>query len=408
MSKKGKIRQWIPSDMKGAIMAVRNNVMGIKLASKTYGVPHTTLQRMARSQEPCDKLLSKSLGRPPILGETLERDLVKYCLEMESRYWGLTRSDIRSLAYQLAEKNNIDHKFSYIKQCAGKDWLYGFCKRHQNSISFRKPTGTSVDRAKGFSRENVNIFFDLLEKEFEKYNFPPTRIWNVDETGLSVVQSKQPEIIARRGKKQIGIMTSAERGSLVTVITCMSAGGSFVPPYFIFPRKNMCERLINGAPPGSRFSCHLSGWVQVPIFTEWFKHFLSFTKPSKDEPILLILDGHYSHTRNIEMLELASDNGVVIISLPPHSTHKLQPLDKSFMGPLKTYYSDEIRRFMRESGRKVTPYDIAGLFGKAYLKCANAQTAVNGFRVTGIYPFDKHIFTDADYIAGSSTGKTNI
>lgn len=255
-----------------------------------------------------------------------------------------------------------------MEECAGRYWLKGFISRPQNVLSFRKPTGTSVDRARGFSRENIDLFFNLLEEEYTKHNFSPSRIWNVDETGISVVPSKQPQIIARKGKKQIGMMTSAERGSLVTVITCMSAGGAFVPPFFIFPRKNHNPLRMKDSPPGSKSACHLSGWVQIPIFTEWFKHFLKETKPSETEPVLLILDGHYSHTRNVEVLNLARVHNVTIISLPPHATHKLQPLDKTCMGPFKKYYNDEIRRFIREQGRKLTQFDITGLFTKAYLK----------------------------------------
>lgn len=65
----------------------------------------------------------------------------------------------------------------------------GFLARHKE-ISPCQPTGTSYARVKGFTKENVESFFDLLEKEFELFKFLPTRIYNVDETGLSIVQSK--------------------------------------------------------------------------------------------------------------------------------------------------------------------------------------------------------------------------
>lgn len=105
------------------------------------------------------------------------------------------------------------------------------------------------------------------------------------------------------------------------------------------------------AASGSESSCHISGWIQIPRFSKWFNHFLWFTNPSKEKPILLIFDGHYSHIQNVEFLEKAREHGVIIISLPPHCTHKI---DRAFVGPLKTYYYDEIRRFMRAEPKSNT------------------------------------------------------
>ncbi|XP_039284921.1 uncharacterized protein LOC120351467 [Nilaparvata lugens] len=91
------------------------------------------------------------------------------------------------------------------------------------------------------------------------------------------------------------------------------------------------------------------------------------TKPTKDDPVLLIPDGHNTHTKNIDVMNLAWDNFIPIMSLPPHTSHKLQPLDKSFMGPLKHHYSEQIWHFIRHSEKQVGPCDIAELLGQAYL-----------------------------------------
>lgn len=60
----------------------------------------------------------------------------------------------------------------------------------------------------------------------------------------------------------------------------------------------------------------VSGWIQLELFTKWFRHFVNYVKPNKDNPILLLLDGHFSHTRDIEVIEIARENGVILVSIP--------------------------------------------------------------------------------------------
>jgi len=57
----------------------------------------------------------------------------------------------------------------------------------------RQPTGTSTARATGFSKEQVGIFFELHEKELAAYDYPTSLIFNLDETGLRVVQKKNKQ-----------------------------------------------------------------------------------------------------------------------------------------------------------------------------------------------------------------------
>ncbi|CAG4981196.1 unnamed protein product [Parnassius apollo] len=66
-------------------------------------------------------------------------------------------------------------------------------------------------------------------------------------------------------------------------------------------------------------------------------------KPRKENPVLLVLDGHATHTKNLEAIELTCAYGVIMLCLPPHCAHRLQPLDVGFMGPLSTFYSQEIQ-----------------------------------------------------------------
>ncbi len=231
-----------------------------------------------------------------------------------------------------------------------------------------------------------------------KYNFRSDRIFNVDETGLTIVQSKIPQVLAVKGSKQIGSLTSAERGSLITIVACMSPAGIFIPPLIIFPRTNRCVQLEKDGPSNAIYAYHPSGWIQTELFTMWFEHFISKTKPSAEDPVLLLLDGHYTHVRNLDVIQTARKNHVIILSIPPHSSHKMQPLDKTFNGPLKTYYSEEIRQFVKREARPVSAYDVSKLFANAYLKVQTAAIASSGFTQTGLYPPNRARFTEADFL----------
>lgn len=68
-------------------------------------------------------------------------------------------------------------------------------------------------------------------------NFSANRVFNVNETVLTLVQNEVAEV-GRKGKRQIASLTAMERGSLITLVACMSADRDFVPPMLIFPRKN--------------------------------------------------------------------------------------------------------------------------------------------------------------------------
>uniref|UniRef100_UPI00358F9432 tigger transposable element-derived protein 2-like n=1 Tax=Myxine glutinosa TaxID=7769 RepID=UPI00358F9432 len=397
-------QSWTVEAMEAALQAIENGDMGYKKAAKEFGVPKTTLKRRHKggNKTASAKGSSKTLGRYKMVFSTeMETALVQYILSMEQMMFGMTTVEVRRLAYQMAEQNHLQHPFK--NAIAGKDWLRGFFSRHQD-LSIRQPEATSAARAHGFNRQAVNRFFDLLEDLMEQHNFPPDKVYNVDETGMTTVQSRPSKIIALKGRRQVGSITSAERGVLVTMEICMSATGAFVPPLFVWPRVRMKPELMDGAPLGSISQCHKSGWMQTEIFTIWFEHFLKVSGASKENKVLLILDGHKTHTQNLDVITMAKDNGVYMLSIPPHCSHKIQPLDVSFMTPLSTYYTQEVERWLRQHlGRCVTVFQLASLFGTAYRKSATAENAANGFRKTGIFPVNRNIFQDHEFAPATVT-----
>lgn len=389
--------------MKNAIEEV-NRGMPVKTAARIFKLPRMSLKRRVTDKNKVAKLDKKTLGsRHPVFSPEQEQELVKHILDFESRMYGLTTRDLRQLAYQLAEKNRIPHPFSHVEKAAGKDWLSGFRRRHRE-ISLRCPEATSAARARAFNKPVVTKFFKLLKEVYTKYNYAPHRIFNVDETSISTVPGRNSRILAKKGSKQVARVTSAERGISTTAVVCVSAAGNFLPPMLIFNRKRMKAELTDGAPPGTIFACNDTGWMRTEVFKQWFAHFISFVKPSIDDPALLILDGHLSHTRNLDVILSARENFVTIVCLPPHCTHKLQPLDVAVMGPLSVYLDQALEKWLNHHpGRTVTVFQISQIFCEGYLKACIPTNGINGFRKTGIFPYDPEVFSDVDFLAAEVT-----
>jgi hypothetical protein len=97
-------------------------------------------------------------------------------LLLEERLFVLTRKDLRRLAYEMAEINNLPHRLSHEKKMAGNTWYYGFIARHPE-ISLRQPEATSVARARGFCIENITEFFSVLDKIVHENNLDAGRIF---------------------------------------------------------------------------------------------------------------------------------------------------------------------------------------------------------------------------------------
>ncbi|XP_072401579.1 uncharacterized protein [Diabrotica undecimpunctata] len=211
--------------------------MGYRKASANFHVPQTTLERRIKKTRELGLSASESSRKmlgwyKSVFSKEQEEELAQHIVNMEERLFGLTLMDLRHLAFELAEVNGIDHTFNRSKKAVGKDWLYAFLKRNPR-LSLRSPEQTSLARAKGFNRDAVNKFFDLLEDILKKYNISPKDIYNVDETGITTVPNKASKIVAQRGKKQVGALASSERGTLVTAETCMSAAGNYMPTMFL-------------------------------------------------------------------------------------------------------------------------------------------------------------------------------
>ncbi|KAM3965936.1 uncharacterized protein ACR2FA_012786 [Aphomia sociella] len=188
----------------------------------------------------------------------------------------------------------------------------------------------------------------------------------------------------------------------------MSAAGSFVPPMFIFPRKRMTPQLEKDGRAVAIYKCSDNGWINEHLFFEWLQHFAMYTKPSSHEPVLLILDNHASHT-SLMVYDFCKQNNIHMLSLPPHTSHRMQPLDHTFFGPLKAMYKKECDLFLKNRiSEKITPYDVAAILNKAYSTVASINKGESRFRASGIVPYNPNVFTEEDFTAAEVLTQSDV
>ncbi|KAF2890271.1 hypothetical protein ILUMI_15902 [Ignelater luminosus] len=96
--------------------------------------------------------------------------------------------------------------------------------------------------------------------------------------------------------------------------------------------------IIRDSPPGCIGAANESGWINEETFVMFVHHFIKRSKPSPDNPVLLLLHNHSSHL-SVEAVNLCREHGVVMFSFLPHCSHRLQPLDLS-----KTKYRENRQR----------------------------------------------------------------
>ncbi|XP_069678768.1 uncharacterized protein [Periplaneta americana] len=372
----------------------------VRAAAKFVGVHEATLRKRLKAGT-----VPSSLGRfKSTFSKEEEEALVARIKTLDSKFYGITRKQLMTVVFQYATQNKIAHPFNKNKKMAGEKWVRNFCKRH--SLTLRQPEKCSLGRAIGFNPVQFDRFHENLKKVFdENPALSASDIFNMDETSVPTVPNKLPKIISPRGKRVVSKVVSQERGVSVTAVCCVSAAGYYVPPALIFPRKRYKPEFCDRTPPDTLGMVSDSGFINSELFMTWLEHFRKHVVPSQQKKKLLILDNHISHC-SLAAIEYCREKGIILLSLPPHASHKLQPLDVSFFGPLKKSLSEECDRWVtNHPGRPITIYQVGEIFEKAYSKTASIQIAVKSFQVTGIFPQDPSAFKDDDFMPSSVTDR---
>jgi hypothetical protein len=384
-------------DLRRAVESVQGG-MTISEASRTFSIPRGTITDNMKSF-----LSKKKSGGKTIFTLEQEMSMKDRILYLSSRGFPVTADQLCKIAYSFAEKlrrrkklqmNSIPRKWN-LDGKASNDWYLGYKRRHSDLV-LRTPEGISTARAEAFNPKRVSKFFEDARQIYDKFQFFnfPSQIYNVDETGLSSVPSNSIKVIAKKGTRTVQQVQVGERGTLTTLVACVSATGSYIPPFLIFKGSVPSEGML---PQNSYTNSSKSGYIDSDLFIDFLVHFDKYREKINNQPCLLVLDGHASHM-SLPAVSFAKSHNIELLCLPPHTSHRLQPLDTHINKKIKTEWRKNLTSFLQKNDRIVlTKNGFTEVFSETWKAVIeNRGLALNAFTYCGLYPL-RNTVLDEEY-----------
>lgn len=281
-------------------------------------------------------------------------------------------------------------------QALGKRWIDRFLKRNPQ-IKSKPSDPLERARARGSTRPDFEAFFDLLERLVAEKKIKPCNIANMDEHGLQEGESGSGKVLGSSVTSR-AYVTSSDATTWVSIIECGTAEGKRLTPCVVFTGASLQgqwysqnfekEREL----PGWKYDFSSTGWSNADIALKWLKEiYLPETQPeNRGEWRLLVLDEHASHT-TAEFLRIAYLHKVQLLFLPPHTSHKTQPLDRSVFAAVKQYFREGAALLADFSGSApINKQRFLRNYRDASARGVRGANLRSGFRQTGISPIDRN------------------
>ena len=387
-------KSYTTEQMHLAYIACQRGDRSIRRVAEEYGVPKSTLQ---------DRISGKVLpgsksGKKRYLDDDEEGELVKFLINCSRIGFPRSRSDVIRLVQAICDHRGVPTTVSH-------GWWERFCARHPN-ITLRAAANLSHRRFKGASPEAVTVYFEELEETLSQNDLldKPGQIFNLDESGMPL-DPKSTKAVTEKGSKDPSSISSGNKAQ-ITVVSCVSATGVSIPPMILFDRKTLHADMAKGEIPGTYYGLN-SGWMNQELFEDFLTcHFLRYAPQVR--PILLLLDGHSSHY-NPAAIRAAAKEQIILFTLPPHTTHITQPLDRGCFGPLKTAWRSACHEYMRDNpGKVITKFSFNSIFAEAYKRSMTMDNIISSFRATGVYPVDRSKVLDKVVVPESISAESDI
>jgi hypothetical protein len=338
--------------------ALQNNEFkSLSAAAEHYDVYRTTLIDRINGKLP----KRGSIAPNRLLTSTEDEYLKQWILSMDRRGFAPTISTVRDMASHLASQHGR-------KVTAGKNWATKFINRN---IELKSRYNRKYDYQRAQCEDPVLIreWFQRVQHTVAEYGILDEDIYNFDETGFQMGVIATAKVVTGSDRAGRPRVTQPGNREWVTVIETINANGFAIPPLIILGAVMHQAAWYDNLPYDWSIGVSENGWTTKEIGLHWLKHV--FDKHTAQRTVdrfrLLVLDGHGSHI-NPEFDYYCQEHSIVVLCMPAHSSHLLQPLDVGCFSALKGSYGRHVSQKMANGVNHIDKHEFLTLYQQARLE----------------------------------------
>ncbi|KAJ5731126.1 uncharacterized protein N7483_005634 [Penicillium malachiteum] len=354
-----------------ALQAIqKGQIKSLRAAARLFSVPESTLRSRAHGIQ--SRVDTRPNGHK--LTQLEEDPLIEWIISMDSRGAAPRPATLRVVATP--------------PPTVSKNWPSTFINRREE-IRTRVSRQYDYQRALNEDPKSIQAWFTTVQQVIDKNGIQPEDIYNLDETGFAMGLISTQTVVTRQEYYGRRAIVQPGNREWVTAIEAICVDGYSLPPCVIFKGKVAIASWFDNLPKDWRFEVSANGWTTDDIGLRWLEKLFI---PSTNSRVrgrfrLLILDGHGSHLTP-QFDRICSENNIIPLCMPLHSSHLLQPLDVGCFSVLKITYGRFISDLARTGYNHIDKLDFLADFQRARLEAFKPATIQNSFIATGLVPID--------------------
>jgi hypothetical protein len=184
------IPSYTEEDVTNALNALVNGeYQSIRKAAIAFQIPYSTLQKRRKNQ----KSYSESHVSQQLLTPIEETTLENWIYRAAKLGAPITLQLVKILASEIQTKRSSNYDENKLSPISDR-WVDRFRTRHPRiKTCFSRTIDVARSTALDFS--TIKSYFDNLGKVLREHKYPPSTIYNVDETGFSIGSSKKSVVL---------------------------------------------------------------------------------------------------------------------------------------------------------------------------------------------------------------------